>query len=168
MKNVYYKRPVEGHQFLRDNILKAIDASPNIYNMTSTESHITDYKVDVSVPRLYDTIVMPAIMSHMRAVEQVYKFKGINLISFWFQKYNTGDFHDWHVHPSCHFTNVYFVELPDTTLVTQVKNPFDDNNIIDITVNEGDILTFPGFFYHQAPVVSNGVKTIISFNTNIL
>lgn len=165
---MYYTRPVDGHQFFKNDILKAIDTSPSVYNKTNTESHISDYNINASVTRMYDALIMPAIMSHMRAVEQHYKFKGINLVSYWFQKYNVGDFHDWHVHPSCHFTNVYFVELPAPTLATQVTNPFDNNNMIDITVSEGDILTFPGFFYHRAPIVSTGIKTIISFNTNIL
>ena len=53
----------------------------------------------------------------------------------WFQQYNVGGFHDWHVHPRCHFTNVYYLELPDTNLVTEIKNMASDAKL-DLNIKD--------------------------------
>jgi hypothetical protein len=111
---------------------------------------------------------MPAIVEHTNTFKNHYNFEGIQLVSMWFQQYNIGGFHDWHVHPYCHFTNIYFVELPDSKLTTQIKNPFNNHSIMDVVVNEGDILTFPSFFSHSSPLTETNRKTIISFNINII
>jgi hypothetical protein len=168
MKDLYYKRSVESHKLLKEKILQAISTTPSLYNRTLIENHLTDYHVSTELKRNYEHLVMPAVIEHTNTFKNYYNFGGIQLVSMWFQQYTVGGFHDWHVHPSCHFTNVYFIELPDNSLTTQIKNPFDNHNILNVTVAEGDILTFPSFFYHSAPVVDVGVKTIISFNTNII
>lgn len=168
MKDLYYNRSVESHKLLKEKILQAISTTPSLYNTTPIENHLTDYHVSTSLKRDYEHLVMPAIIEHTNAFKQYYNFEGTQLVSMWFQQYCTGGFHNWHVHPGCHFTNVYFVKLPDNKLTTQIKNPFNDHSIVDVVVKEGDILTFPSFFYHCAPIVNIGEKTIISFNINII
>ena len=79
----------------------------------------------------------------------------------WFQQYLNSNYHDWHTHSGCQFTNVYFVELPDKSLITEIFN----NKKINL--NEGDLLTFPSYLYHRSPINSlNKRKTIISFNSS--
>jgi hypothetical protein len=168
MIDLYYKRPVESHRLFKEDILKAISTTPSLYNTTPIENHLTDYHISTSLKRDYDQLVMPAIIEHTKSFENHYKFGGTQLVSMWFQQYHASGFHDWHVHPGCHFTNVYFIELSDSSLTTQIRNPFDNHDIIDVNVVEGDILTFPSFFYHRAPTVTTDKKTIISFNINIV
>ena len=38
----------------------------------------------------------------------------------WFQQYLDDGGHEWHIHPDCQFTNIYFVELPDKTQRTEI------------------------------------------------
>jgi hypothetical protein len=156
-----FKRSVNGFNFIKNTLVDTIKKSTSIYHDTNKERHQTDYHLSKDISRLYEPLVMPSILEHMRAFEQQYKFSGIELHHLWFQWYRSGDYHDWHVHPYCHFTNILYVSLPDKSLATQI-------NGISVDVEEGDILTFPSFFLHQAPTVEDAEKIIISFNTNII
>ncbi len=75
--------------------------------------------------------------------------------------------HGWHTH-SDNYTGVYYLELPDETPKTQIVNPLNQTEIIDLDIKEGDIVLFPSFIIHRAPInKSNKRKTIISFDINI-
>jgi hypothetical protein len=168
MNNYFFKKHVEEHALIKNELINLILTSASLDHSTLTENHVTDYFISKDIPRKYEQLVMPAILNHMRAFETFYKFNGISLHNMWFQVYKNGGFHDWHVHPFCHFTNVYYVKLRDKNLKTEIKNPFDNQQIVEVDVEEGDILTFPSFFFHKAPtVLGNLEKIIISFNTNI-
>ena len=79
----------------------------------------------------------------------------------WFQQYLKSGNHGWHTHPQSHFTNVYFVELPHKSLATEI---FKHKKI---KVEQGDLLTFPAFYYHRSPLNNlDKRKTIISFNSS--
>jgi uncharacterized RmlC-like cupin family protein len=57
--------------------------------------------------------------------------------------------------------------MPDDCPQTEIINPYNQKEIIKVDVKEGDILTFPSFVIHRAPVnKSNKTKTIISFNSD--
>jgi hypothetical protein len=91
-------------------------------------------------------------------------FKGFQLKDMWFQQYEKDDTHGWHIHGE-NYTGVYYLEMP-TGPKTQILN---DGEITDLQVQEGDIVIFPSFLVHRAPVVSdNNRKTIISFNVCFL
>lgn len=168
MNDYFFKRHVPEHTHLKDLLITSIINTVSLDHISSTENHTTDYHISKDIEREYALLVMPVIINHMRFFEQAYEFNGIELHALWFQQYKCGGFHDWHVHPYCHFTNVYYVKLPDGNLKTQVKDPFNKNNIVEIEIQEGDILTFPSFFLHRAPVVTNNDdKIVIAFNTNI-
>lgn len=161
MDDFVFKRSVAGFSFIKQALVDSIKQSTSIYHETAKERHQTDYHLSKDIPRLYETLAMPHVLEHMRAFEKQHNFSGIELHHLWFQWYREGDYHDWHVHPYCHFTNVFYINLPDTSLATRVYGT-------DIVVQEGDILTFPSFILHQAPIVDNSEKIIISFNTNII
>ncbi len=94
-------------------------------------------------------------------------YDGFSLQEIWFQQYLTGSEHGWHTHSS-NFTNVYYLELPETSSKTQIIVPWDQKTIIEIDVKEGDILSFPSFVIHKGPKnLSEKKKTIISYNTNL-
>jgi|ETNvirenome_6_85_1030632.scaffolds.fasta_scaffold40148_4 uncharacterized protein YjlB len=92
--------------------------------------------------------------------------KEVEIRNIWFQKYNTGDFHNKHRHGDAHFTNVFYLKLPEENSKTKI---YDLNNqLITIDVEEGDILTFPAFLLHESVAnESKDSKIIISFNINI-
>jgi uncharacterized RmlC-like cupin family protein len=87
------------------------------------------------------------------------------LHNIWFQWYNQDDYHTWHVHPGCHFTNIYFLKNTNIDLNTQIKFGKKDYKV---EIKEGQILTIPSFYLHQSPVNNlKEPKIIISFNTTL-
>jgi hypothetical protein len=91
------------------------------------------------------------------------KFDGeLKIQNYWFQQYYYNNYHDWHNHPQCHFSSVYYLELPKGTPITEFKVSQE------IEAKEGDIITFPGYLFHRSP--PNGLKkrkTVIVFNSSI-
>lgn len=83
--------------------------------------------------------------------------------NYWFQQYVNNNTHDWHNHPHCHLSSVYFLELPDKELLTEFKNG------MSYEAKEGDIITFPSHLFHKSPLnKTNKRKTVIAFNSNML
>ena len=96
------------------------------------------------------------------------KFKAVNynITNGWYQQYRKGAYHQYHNHVRANFTNIFYLELPDSNYKTIIKD--DDGKLISFQVKEGDLITFPAYLLHKSK--PNGVKrkTIISFNSNFL
>ena len=95
----------------------------------------------------------------------------------WFNQYiaESGAEHPWHHHaeserksgeknPCINLASIYYVELPDKSLTTILKDPETGKEIIP-DVKEGQILTFGADILHRAPRnFTNSRKTAIAFN----
>tara|TARA_B100001057_G_C22863707_1_gene955628 strand:+ start:1711 stop:2331 length:621 start_codon:yes stop_codon:yes gene_type:complete len=106
----------------------------------------------------------------LNVVTDTYKNLGYDtfkIYNIWYQQYKSGSVHGWHVHPGCQWTSIYYLDLPDTAPKTQIVSPWDQQTIIKLDVQEGDVITFPSFAIHQAPENENNkTRTIISFNSD--
>ena len=92
-------------------------------------------------------------------------FDGFKMWEIWFQQYCKTNGHGWHTH-SANWTSVYYLELPPDAPKTQIVNPYTQN-IIEVDVEEGDMLMFPSFILHRAPLMPNESsirKTVVSYN----
>jgi len=95
----------------------------------------------------------------------------------WFNQYiaESGSEHPWHHHadserkageknPCINLASIYYVELPDESLITILKDPETGEEIIP-DVKEGQILTFGADILHKSPRnLTNTRKTVIPFN----
>ena len=95
----------------------------------------------------------------------------------WFNQYiaESGSEHPWHHHaeserkvgeknPCINLASIYYVELPDKSLTTILKDPETGKEIIP-DVKEGQILTFASDILHKSPRnLTNNRKTVIPFN----
>jgi hypothetical protein len=158
------------HDLIKEDILDLInDAESNRYTFPEHYTDITrtDWNVSRDVERQYLNLAMPPIVDLMEKRFLELGYNEINIHNVWFQQYRKGSEHGWHVHLGCQFTSVYYVDLPEGAPKTQLLNPMNQKDIIELDVKEGDVLTFPSFILHRAPnVESNIVKTIISFNSD--
>ena len=166
MKDFFYKRSVPIHLEIKDELIRAINSTPQLYIDEYNGNFYTDYVVSNILVRDYAHIVNPILSEHIDAFKMHCGFKEMSLVSAWFQKYPVGGFHPEHVHPESHFTNIYYVKLENKSCVTTVLNPLDKSKI-EIEINEGDILTFPAFYPHSSPV-ADSEKIIVAFNTNVI
>jgi hypothetical protein len=107
----------------------------------------------------------PMIYEEIENIHKVLLVPKFELQNFWFQQYESNDYHSWHNHFQSTYASVYYVELPDASVATEFKNPVT-GEIIKPSVKEGDILTFPASIIHRSPPNnSGGRKTIIAINT---
>jgi hypothetical protein len=119
----------------------------------------TDWYLPKDHERKYLDYFYETINPYMGDLALKLHSKKCSIQNGWFQQYKKSAFHGWHTHPKCNFTNVYFVELPDKSLATEIlgHGKFD--------LNEGDLFTFPSYLYHRSPINNlNKRKTIVSFN----
>ena len=144
-----------------------IDKKEPLHNYDNTDViRKTDFWID-NREEEYIHLIYPLLEIHCKNIFKDTTANDISFTKIWFQQYEKNNFHGWHTHPNTHFTNIYFLELPDDNLRTEIKDL--QGNIIEYNCCEGDILTFPGFYSHQSPVVNTDQrKTIISFNIELL
>lgn len=133
--------------------------SDNIYR--------TDWHLAQDYTRPWTSVVKPSLDRHMQSLMYSMGYDQTELDNLWFQQYNKGSGHGWHVHMFCQWTNVYYLDFPPGSPKTQLVSPFDQSTVFELEVEEGDILTFPSMVIHRAPAVdADVVKTIVSFNIN--
>jgi hypothetical protein len=153
---------INNYKEINKKLLFLINKIPN--NTLKTEkdniSH-TDWNLPVNFKREYFNFFIKIIEPYLLKIATELKSKTCNIDNVWFQQYYKNDTHQWHTHAKCQFTNVYFVELPFKSLGTEILDQEKLN------LDEGDLLTFPSYFYHRSPInLENKRKTIISFNSN--
>jgi len=153
------------HSNIKQLLLEKISTSESqlVKNSNDLISR-TDFYIDK--PRDYKDFIVPKLADHMKGVFLEFNIPEFSIGNVWFQQYNMLDKHDWHIHPNCHWTNVYFLELPTNENKTLIKQVLSNSNI-EYDAKEGDIITFPSFLYHKSRKnISQEQKTIISFNIN--
>jgi hypothetical protein len=158
------------HAELKDQVLSAINEQKDFERLIESEDAVDITRCDWSTSRWdYDRkwlqILRPRLFEHLQDVtENTLKYAQFKIREIWFQQYAHKSHHGWHVHGS-NWTNVYFLELPQDCPKTQFINPYNQTDIHEFDVKEGDILTFPSYVVHRAPINhSNQRKTIISWN----
>lgn len=158
---------LEAHQKIKRDVLDAIDQMGRIPRITDNGreklSH-TDWHLSEDTPRTYWDIVSPHINDINASISSRLQYASYFVSNFWFQWYEQGDYHKFHTHPICTFSNVYYVQLTNSNPKTQFLL---NGQVFEIAVTEGDVLTFPSFLAHEAPVnKSSTPKVVIAFNTN--
>jgi hypothetical protein len=160
----------KAHSSVKNDILKCID-NDNVNSIIEGDDYIskTDWNVPLENNRTYFQYLTTPLVEHLKEAYGTVGVTGFKIHNIWYQQYNENSMHDWHNHAECQYTNVYFLELNDSSLSTEIKDPFDFNKTIQYNVQEGDILSFPSFLLHKSPKnVSNTRKTVIAFNTSFL
>lgn len=158
---------VEDHAQLKPQILEAI-GSMGEFSYRSAQNSLanTDWHLAANVLRPYHDIVRPVLTKHAEATRIAGAYDSVSIGSVWFQQYKTGDFHSWHTHGECVFSSVYYVDLPDEAPKTSFMYAGTE---FEISVQEGDILTFPSYLVHRSAVnTGSGQKTVIAFNSNAM
>jgi hypothetical protein len=155
---------IKEHRDIKKMILEEIN---NTQQNSFEKITSTDWMTPSNIERTYFTKYIKKIIDkyyvQIAKKLKLYNFNIAKLIihNWWFQIYNKHSSHDWHTHRSCHFTNVYFLELQKNHLVTQIKGHKKLN------IKEGDLITFPAYWLHRSPINdTNKRKIIISFNTS--
>lgn len=127
----------------------------------------TDWDFSRNPNRPWVKKILPELTNHVSEMYKSIGYDTILITELWFQQYSQESEHGWHVHGST-FTNIYYLELPEDAPKTQIVNPANQKEIIELDVKEGDFACFPSFVLHKAPENNSlSRKTIISFNLEV-
>ena len=153
---------VDNHQKHKLEIINLIKQIPK--NSYENISH-TDYNLPNTLYKAWFNYFIKNVFFSWKEKFSDLTGSRIHLSNAWFQWYEKNDFHSWHIHGATHFTNIYYLSLPNKDIKTKIKN-FDQEKNFD--VSEGQILTIPAFWEHKSPLnIYDEPKIIISFNAEI-
>ena len=107
------------------------------------------------------------VAPHMDAMCQQMMMGTWNISSAWFFEYHKGEYAQWHVHPNCMWTNVYYLDMPEGSPRTTMLSMPDGVELEICNIEEGMILSFPSTMIHcSRPNISDKPKTVIAFNSD--
>ena len=157
------------HDNLKDQLLDTITKSEQKYvhnkdNIYADSITKVDWQFAKDLSREWVLLIYDAINNYYSFAANMMGYESSVIQEIWFQQYYNKDTHGWHTHGN-NFTSVYYLELNDESPRTELIDPFSCNKKIIPNVKEGDIIIFPSYVMHRAPVIDNNIrKTIISCN----
>ena len=156
------------HQEVKKKLLSLIEKQNSEKISTKVENiSNADWTTDIGQMREYWKYFYQYLKPHVEEVYDNLSIPNRNISTYWFQQYYANDFHDWHEHGNS-WTNVYYLELPDLEVRTEIINP-SDGSIIVPDIKEGYILTMPGILKHRSPPnKSSKRKTVVVFNIDLI
>ena len=162
---------LKGHSEIKDLILSEIDNTDDevlktVSSYYSDNISKLDWSKAENFERSWTKILLPNFFETMDEVIGSMAYKGIRLVSMWYQQYSVGGTHGWHIHGQ-HFTGVYYLEHPEGCSKTEICSPFDlKSQTVDIV--EGDCIVFPAHWIHRGQPNTGNRKTIVSFNFDLI
>lgn len=159
---------IEEHKNNKEKLISLINKM-NLNSSIEKNEHITktDWNLPKEVERQYLNFFYNMITPYMKKMANMLKCKTWKIDNVWYQMYKQNDYHSWHIHMYSNYTNVYYLDLPEESLKTQLYDLKDEKIIDDIEIREGQLFTFPAHIIHRSPVnTTNKEKKIISFNSN--
>ena len=147
-------------------VLSLIDASKSESYDYGTYDNVG--KLDWSQARNFDRpwvkVLLPILQDYFNWLSNQVGYGRAVIEELWFQQYTQGNTHGWHTHGS-NFSGVYYLEFPEGAPTTELVEPYNQTNRFMPDVVEGDVIVFPAFTLHKAPVIKTSLrKTIVSFN----
>ena len=164
LKSFYIVTDIKEHKKIKQKFLKFIDEMPNssLNNISKT-----DWNLPKEHKREYLEYFYDIITPYMNTMSKKLKCRNWDISNGWFQVYSENDSHSWHTHSKSNYTNIYYINLPDKSVKTQVYDVVTKKVIDDFQVTEGQLLTMPANLIHTSPEnKTNDKKVIISFNSN--
>jgi hypothetical protein len=169
LESFYTIGPLLNHDEIKQQVLDSLDhAQTDTLVMRDSYYNDSVNKLDWSqaqdFSRPWVKLLKPHIEDYLNKLAVALGYQSSIIDEFWFQQYVNGDMHGWHTHGS-NFTGVYYLELDNNSPKTEIIEPSKQNKKIVLDVKEGDIVMFPSYTIHRAPVIKNDIrKTIVSFN----
>jgi hypothetical protein len=145
------------------HLKKNINKLPLSQKISNTDFFYSNHKNSAYLK--YRDLVSPIFDRHNQKITEYLQYGyPILTANMWFQQYSKNDYHGWHRHCDCIFSNVYYVDLSSNSSRTTFRH---NGTEFELDVEEGMIITFPSFLEHcSKPNMSDYTKTVISFNSN--
>ena len=168
LKSFYIITDIKEHNQNKEKLISLIYKMEE-YNIANENDNIsrTDWNLPKNTKREYLDFFYSMIIPYMDKMANKLKSNSWDILNAWYQIYKKQDKHGWHSHPHVNFTNVYYVNLPEEKIKTQLYDIIENKVIDEIEIKEGQLFTFPAHIIHRSPTnTSDKTKIIISFNSN--
>lgn len=111
---------------------------------------------------------LQSVTPHMDTMCQQLMMGRWDISEAWFVEYEKNNYAQWHVHPKCMWTNVYYLSLPEESPITTFLSLPSGEEIEVCNIEEGMIVSFPSAAIHcSRPNQSDIPKTVIAFNSDL-
>jgi len=170
-KGAYYVRPMPNHSSLKSTMLNLISSAKS--HSLNTEEEVIgrcDYEFMEEQRDWVDVFSVNAYEA-LRTLPWQWMLEQPEILSIWFQQYETSGYHTWHNHGRCSYSAVYFLELGNPNMATQFITPYwaqGQSPLEQFAVQEGDIVIFPSGLIHRSAQNSGGRKTSIAMNLDFM
>lgn len=169
LESFYTVGQLPNHDKIKPLLHQLIDDAP-ADSLKENDDYYTDsvQKLDWATAkdftRPWTVSFKPSLDNYLNELAIALGYQKAIIEELWFQQYGNGDTHGWHTHGS-NFTGVYYLELDGASPKTEIIEPSKQDKKMTPDVREGDVLIFPSYTIHRAPVITDQIrKTIISFN----
>jgi|TARA_R110002096_G_scaffold292509_3_gene487033 hypothetical protein len=168
LKSFYILTDIKEHQQNKNKLLSLINKMElSTINNSNNVISKTDWNLPKETKREYINFFYKMVTPYMNDMAVKLKCKFWDISNAWYQVYKEQDTHNWHIHENNNYTNVYYLDLPEQNIKTELYDVKDNKVINEIQLKEGQLFTFPAHIIHRSPPnLSNKIKTIISFNSN--
>lgn len=172
LNSYYIVEKFSAHNEFKNTLLQLIEKTNsetlfNYSNFYSDSISKLDWHLNKISDRDWVQFLLPELKCTLDNIADNLGYQSFKINEIWFQQYLKNDSHGWHIHGS-NFTGVYYLELNQDSPITELLDPFTQNTVVLPKITEGDILIFPSYVLHRAPVIkTNQRKTIVSFNLDV-
>lgn len=169
-----FKYKVKNHKLIKEFVLGEIEKHP-IIKIKNEKIKSSIYKTDYfQSQKNPPKQILPYFEFFERNEPEFYKtlnqryfVSSMRVSNYWYQQYVENDMHNWHIHPISNLSYVYYIELNDSSLVTEFYD-IETKKTFQPDAEEGDIIVFDSHIPHRSPkILSDTRKTIISSNLEI-
>ena len=159
---------VAEHDWFKDYMLGYIKNQPTNKIVKGLDDIAnTDWNDSYDGSREYVKIFVSIIPPYLTKIGEELKTSAFEIMNIWYQQYSKDSKHQWHYHTKVNWSAVYYIELSDTSIKTELIDIPENKIINGIEINEGDLFLFPANILHRSPPNKiDEVKTIISFNVD--
>jgi len=158
---------VKEHKEIKNKLLSLLDEIKNDKIESDNEKiQKSDYNLSVDVERKYGSMFQDIVRPYNENIKKFYKAEKILINNYWFQQYGDNGYHNFHIHPFSLLSNVYYLELENNN--STVFYDMQNKKEIKYNLEEGDLITFPSLLPHKSQINTNGRKTIISYNSDVI
>jgi len=158
---------VKEHKEFKNKLLSLIDEIKSDEIQTDFEKiQKSDYNLSEKIERKYGNVFQDIIKPYNENIKEFYKAEKISINNYWFQQYGDNGYHNFHIHPFSLLSNVYYLELENNN--STVFYDMQNKKQFKYNLEEGDLITFPSLLPHRSQVNTNGRKTIISYNSDVI
>lgn len=172
INSVLLKTKLKYHSQIKNNLINLIN-NQKAESVQTKDNHfddnisLTDWSTggDFNLP--WKKYFLPYFEETLIEMAKKLGFDKLKLIHLWFQKYDQGGYHNWHIH-GYNYSGVYYLNLPKGSSTTKLLDSYDLKSITDINAEEGDIIFFPSHVIHKGDKQTiDKTKIIISWNIEL-